>query len=120
MESIQQPPGASWTLQDLQKPPKNPQDIEYHLDKAYFISTDGRPGPVWIDIPADIQNAKINVKNLKKFKPKLKKTNFKNIDFKIKKIAKLLSTHDKPLIHIGQGVKISGGEVYLRKLQLLL
>ena len=27
---------------------KNPQDIEYHLDKAYFISTNGRPGPVWI------------------------------------------------------------------------
>tara|TARA_Y100000590_G_scaffold470704_1_gene668036 strand:+ start:12082 stop:13854 length:1773 start_codon:yes stop_codon:yes gene_type:complete len=95
---------------------KNPQDIEYHLDKAYFISTCGRPGPVWIDIPANIQNAKINVKNLKKFKPKLKKINFKKIDIKIKKIAKLLSTHDRPLIHIGQGVKISGGEAYLRKL----
>jgi len=43
-----------------------PLDIKYHLEKAYEISIEGRPGPVWIDIPADIQNAKIDLKKLKK------------------------------------------------------
>ena len=33
---------------------KDPNEIKYHLQKAYHISTEGRPGPVWIDIPADI------------------------------------------------------------------
>ena len=44
---------------------KDPNSIRYHLEKAYHLSTNGRPGPVWIDIPANIQNAKINEKNLK-------------------------------------------------------
>ena len=44
---------------------KDPNSIKYHLEKAYHSSIEGRPGPVWIDIPADIQNANINPKNLK-------------------------------------------------------
>ena len=39
---------------------KNPNKIKYHLEKAYFLATTGRPGPVWIDIPANIQNAIID------------------------------------------------------------
>ena len=46
---------------------KDPNEIKYHLQKAYHISTEGRPGPVWIDIPADIQNADINLKKLKNY-----------------------------------------------------
>ena len=52
---------------------KDPNLIKYHLEKAYFLSTDGRPGPVWIDIPANIQNAQIDVWKLKGFKEKNKK-----------------------------------------------
>ena len=52
---------------------KDPKEIKYHLEKAYYFSLEGRPGPVWIDIPADIQNAEINPKNLKGFKARKKK-----------------------------------------------
>ena len=95
---------------------KKAEDIKYHLEKAYYISTEGRPGPVWIDIPANIQNAEINLKKLKSYVP-LKKNN-KNIllDNKIKKIAKLFLKYDRPMLHIGHGVKISKGEKYLRKI----
>ena len=51
----------------------NPKDIKYHLEKAYQISIEGRPGPVWIDIPADIQNAQISEKNLLLIKKSIKK-----------------------------------------------
>ena len=34
-----------------------PKLIQYHLEKAYHICAEGRPGPVWLDIPANIQNA---------------------------------------------------------------
>ena len=47
---------------------KTPESIRYHLEKAYYLSTYGRPGPVWIDIPANIQNAQINPKKLVGYK----------------------------------------------------
>ena len=51
---------------------KKPNEIKYHLEKAYHICTEGRPGPVWIDIPANIQNTKIDPKKLKGYKPQIK------------------------------------------------
>lgn len=46
---------------------KNPQDIRYHLEKAFYLALNGRPGPVWIDIPIDVQSSKIDVEKLKGF-----------------------------------------------------
>ena len=93
---------------------KNPKDIKYHLEKAYHLSTTGRPGPVWIDIPANIQNAKIKPNKLKGFREKKKLIQIKNIKKKIKRIAKLLTQSKRPILHLGQGVKISNSEKYLR------
>ncbi len=95
---------------------KKPNDILYHLEKAYFESTKGRPGPVWIDIPADIQNAEIDITKLKKFKkPKINKS-LNKLNNQIKKIAKLLAKSRRPLIHIGHGGRISNCERNLRKI----
>ena len=52
---------------------KNAEEIKYVLEKSYYIATSGRPGPVLIDIPMDLQRVNLNIKTLKKFKPKLKK-----------------------------------------------
>ena len=41
----------------------DPNKINFYLQKAYSICKSGRPGPVFIDIPADIQNAQIDEKN---------------------------------------------------------
>ncbi len=95
---------------------KDPNQIKYHLEKAYHLSADGRPGPVWIDIPANIQNAKIDPKLLVGFKEKKRKKNYSNIDSKIKKVANLISSSQRPILHLGQGVKISEGQNFLRKL----
>ncbi len=95
---------------------KDPNLIKFHLEKAYFLSTDGRPGPVWIDIPANIQNAQIDVRKLKGFKEKKIKKNYKELDKKIKEIANLLLKSKRPMFHLGQGVKISEGEKYLREI----
>jgi acetolactate synthase I/II/III large subunit len=45
---------------------KDKNDILYELEKAYEIATSGRPGPVWIDIPLDIQGANVELELLKK------------------------------------------------------
>ena len=96
---------------------KDPNLIKFHLEKAYYLSKEGRPGPVWIDIPANIQNAQINPKKLKSFKTvKNKNKNKKNIlNLKIKKIAKLILDSNRPILHLGQGVKIADAHNNLRK-----
>jgi acetolactate synthase-1/2/3 large subunit len=48
---------------------ENPQDIRYLLEKALILATTGRPGPVWIDIPIDIQAALIDPDSLRGFDP---------------------------------------------------
>jgi acetolactate synthase-1/2/3 large subunit len=44
-----------------------PNEIAYHLEKATYLAKEGRPGPVWIDIPLDVQGAIIDTDNLKHF-----------------------------------------------------
>jgi len=95
---------------------KDPYSIKYHLEKAYQKAISDRPGPVWIDIPADIQNFKVQEKKLKEYKNiKIPKNN-KLLDKQIKKIAILLSKSDRPLIHIGHGVKLAKAENIFLKL----
>jgi acetolactate synthase-1/2/3 large subunit len=46
----------------------NPAEIRYHLGKAVYLAKSGRPGPVWIDVPMDVQAAVIDSSSLKKKK----------------------------------------------------
>ena len=94
---------------------KKPEEIKFHLEKAYFLSQSGRPGPVWIDIPANIQNAFINKEKLKGFKINNSKKTNKILDKKIKAVAKALSIYNRPLIHLGRGVKLSNSEKIFTK-----
>lgn len=43
---------------------KNPLELRYHLEKAVYLATHGRRGPVWIDIPLDVQAANVDVEQL--------------------------------------------------------
>ena len=95
---------------------KDPYSIKYHLDKAYNLALSGRPGPVWIDIPADIQNFKIQERKLKGFNNNYVIKKSKKIDTQIKKVAELLSKSNRPIIHIGHGVKLSKAENVFLKL----
>ena len=90
----------------------NPQEIDYYLNKCYNIAISGKQGPVWIDIPLDIQNAIINTKKLKKFKkPKLI-----NPKINYNKIIKLLNNSKKPLILTGYGIRSSNAITEFKKL----
>jgi acetolactate synthase-1/2/3 large subunit len=85
---------------------RDPYRSLYEIQKALYLCQSGRPGPVWIEVPLDVQSYKIkNVKKLKSFKPKLlvKKGNNK----KIYSLIKLLSNSKKPIFIIGNGIKQS-------------
>ena len=91
-----------------------PEKIRYELEKAVYIAKSGRPGPVWIEIPMDVQSAKIS-QDLEKFetkqsdKPKINEN-------QIKLIAELLRNSKRPIIISGQGVRIAGAIELLTKL----
>jgi len=91
---------------------KDASEIRYVLEKAYHLATSGRPGPVLIDIPMNLQRVKIDPKKLKPFKPKFDKKNihFKNI---ITKIENLLKKSKKPVIILGGGIKYGKAEINL-------
>jgi len=47
----------------------DPQKIAYHLDEAAYLARSGRPGPVWLDIPLDVQGALVDPEKLERFSP---------------------------------------------------
>ena len=78
-------------------------DIKFHLEKALHIAKSGKPGPVWIDLPMDIQSAHINPDKLKGFIPPQKvEVNYEN---QATKVLEYLSKSKKPLVVFGQGVR---------------
>ncbi len=85
----------------------DPNEIKYHLEKACFLARSGRPGPVWLDIPLDVQAVMIDETQLKSFKPKEQAA--KPSD-KISKIIELINQSERPVIIAGYGIKVSNSE----------
>ena len=90
----------------------DPIEIEYHLKKAVYIAKSGRPGPVWIDIPLDIQGSYIETKQLKKFDPAEIKSDYGTNKQKLKElVAKTidkLKNSKRPVLYIGNGIRLAG------------
>ncbi|MDP2922785.1 MAG: thiamine pyrophosphate-binding protein [Candidatus Omnitrophota bacterium] len=85
-----------------------PMSIKYHLEKAVFLAKTGRPGPVWIDIPLDVQAAKISETKLKGFKPpKPPLAENKKLNYRIDKIIQLLNKSQRPVLLAGNGIRLA-------------
>ncbi len=95
------------------------EDIKYHLERAVYEATHGKKGPVWLDIPLDIQAAEIDENKLKGFTtPTLKKD--KTLPSKILKITELLNKSKRPLILAGNGINLAGArEEFLKLIKIL-
>ena len=100
---------------------KNPNEIKYVLEKAFYLANEGRPGPVLIDIPMNFQRSKINLKKLKSFKL-TKKKNKKIILSNIYKVKDLLNKSIRPILVVGGGIRISKSinelEKFLKKIDV--
>lgn len=91
-----------------------PTEIRYHLEKAYYEATSGRPGPVWIDIPLDVQAVMLEGGSLKGYVPK--KQDEESIAEEIQRIITLLEEANKPLLLAGNGIKLADGVNELNRL----
>lgn len=88
----------------------DPESIRYHLEKAFYLATSGRPGPVWLDIPLNVQAAQIDPEKLKGFDPSeldepWKKT---DLDAVSKEILEKVAQAKRPVVFAGGGVRLSG------------
>lgn len=89
-----------------------PQDIAYHLEKALFLATEGRGGPVWLDIPLDVQGAQIETDDLRHFDPAAEgfaavpAPTAETADAILAKIAAAKA----PLLLVGTGVRLADAE----------
>lgn len=84
-----------------------PTEIKYHLDKAIYEATHGRKGPVWLDIPMNVQGAMIDENNLKEFTPPAEAP---KADLKIGEILAKLKSAKRPLVIAGHGIRLAGQE----------
>ena len=113
---------------------QDPNQVKAVMDKALFLSTHGRPGPVWIDVPVDIQGIQINEENLigwdksdkgslisdpsinKNTVLELKKLENNKTETNVTKLLTRLKRSKRPAILVGTGVRASGMLPTFRKI----
>ena len=82
----------------------------YHLEKAIYLAKEGRPGPVWLDVPLDIQSAIVDEKDFIHFDPVKEgyKENKYDVDDKtIDKVIELIRKSKRPAYNAGNGIRIA-------------
>lgn len=97
---------------------QKPEDIRYELEKAAFLARQGRPGPVWIDIPLDIQASQVEQEKLKSYQePEELLSGGKNseINGRISQVFKLLHEAQRPLVLLGNGIRLAGAVAEARE-----
>lgn len=100
----------------------DPKKIRYCLEKALDLAYTGRPGPCWLDIPLDVQGAVIETEDLVGYcasdedaaKPP------KDLEKQARAILKKIQSAERPVLHVGQGVRTSGTYEQFRELIDLL
>lgn len=90
--------------------------IKYHLQKAAYLAKTGRPGPVWIDIPLNFQAALIDEQKLPSFSPPESRINFDSLKQKVSQSIDLMKQATRPVILIGNGIRLAGAQKELMSL----
>ncbi|MCI8490129.1 MAG: thiamine pyrophosphate-binding protein [Lachnospiraceae bacterium] len=100
---------------------KDPDSIKYHLDKAVYLAVNGRKGPVWLDIPLDVQAAVIDETALAGWKPdnehtEIPETGEKSLEQQVFQIIEYLNASERPVLLAGNGIRLSDGIECFREL----
>jgi acetolactate synthase-1/2/3 large subunit len=92
----------------------NPEEIRFHLEKAVHLARHGRPGPVWLDIPLDVQGASIDPASLSGYDPVSASDSTQAIsasdtlEIQVSRTILLLNQSERPVLYVGNGVRLAG------------
>ncbi|HPQ55463.1 MAG TPA: biosynthetic-type acetolactate synthase large subunit, partial [Spirochaetota bacterium] len=81
---------------------RNAGDIAETICEAFYIAASGRPGPVVIDVPKDIQNEAVDIETWPEVKPLSRSAEPSETD--IRRIAEMIHSAERPLLYIGGGI----------------
>ena len=89
---------------------QDPQSIRYHLERAFHLALSGRPGPVWLDVPINVQASKIDPTALKGYDPAEDAPAWETSDLlaAVNEVVARLQAAERPVIYAGTGVRLSG------------
>lgn len=92
----------------------DPKMVRYELEKLVAIAKQGRPGPVWLEVPMDVQAASIDPETLPSysFKYKTPEANLDELSF----VSALLAQSNRPVIIAGRGVRLAGAQNLLKEI----
>jgi acetolactate synthase I/II/III large subunit len=100
---------------------EDPQSIRYHLEKAAHLARTGRPGPVWIDIPVDVQAAPVEPDSMRGFDPAESSKGDQDEQIaQVRDVMARLNRAERPFIFAGNGIRVSGAAAAFEKLVRLL
>jgi len=101
----------------------DPNEIRYHLEKAAYLALHGRPGPVWIDIPLDVQASEIGDPSaLRSFAPaELPQPRDRNpLTDEVRRLIQKLNESDRPLLFAGNGIRLAHAEKEFEQLRRVI
>lgn len=93
----------------------SPDDVVYQIDKALYLAGEGRKGPVWLDVPMDIQNSVIDSDSQRRFVPERPYRPPQLTDTDRDKIVSALSQAQRPILLVGNGVRLAGAVSQMRE-----
>lgn len=89
----------------------DPASIRYHLEKAYYLAMTGRRGPVWIDLPLDVQAATIDPEQLPGYESEEAPASAgPGLPGQVARAVEMLSAAERPVLLVGNGVRMAGAE----------
>ena len=93
-----------------------PQDIYYHLEKAWFLANNGRKGPVWLDVPLDVQAANVDEESARHFDETEEYSSVDRAENPVydktftPAIIEKIRDAKRPTVLVGEGVRFSGSK----------
>jgi acetolactate synthase I/II/III large subunit len=87
----------------------DPQSIRYHLERALFLASSGRPGPCWIDVPVDVQSCEIDPEQLPAYDPAedAPRWDREQLRDQVREVLRRLHSAQRPVVLAGTGVRLA-------------
>jgi acetolactate synthase-1/2/3 large subunit len=101
-----------------------PETIAYHLERAWYLAQNGRPGPCWLDIPVDVQSAQIDETKLRHYDPSEDALLWDAgvVTEQVRDVLDRIAKAERPVLFAGTGVRLAGAleefEAVIRRLRI--
>jgi acetolactate synthase I/II/III large subunit len=95
---------------------RDPKTIRFELEKALYHATSGRPAPVWVELPLDVQGAEIDPETLPRFTAPPAPAAAADLAEQVERVVETLRKAERPMLVPGNGIRLAHAEPLLSRL----